>query len=231
MDEVTSIMQELFELKDANSDLNPVSIFKKFITSLKYSTNGLYNIRALNHDQALITSLFNLATTDKELKLMLFQFLCLAGIAAIDGNDQKQIFQNLIKELGSARNLSYVKVGSVEPNLIKGVRELYPYLEELAKNIEQRVLFLVNEVATPIVKTPLPKEFQRAPMSTNIRTLDPDQKLIGLQDSENERNRASTAATTPPVLAKFSSGTFDGSVVSCCFINKHFYQQFCKRIY
>jgi hypothetical protein len=210
-----SVVEALFDLKNDVSFLTPVSLFKKFITSTKHSTDGLYDSRNINHDQAMITALFDLATTDKELKLMLFQFICLAGIATINNNDQKKIFDRLAREFGSLVALSYVRTSnSASVGLDGGLTALYPFLEQLARDIESRALFLVNDASTPIVRVPLPPDFQRAPVSTNIRSLNQNQRLIGLNNPLASLGGSQTATVGTSLTAAFRTGTLVASLLS-----------------
>ncbi len=172
VNDTKAIIENLLELKESGAPLAPVSILQRFIASLRSASDGLVSSKGPNHDQAITVALYKLATTDRELKLMLFQFLCLTGISSLGSKDQKKIFERLAREFVDLRGLSYVKVSSkTRPELFGGSKEMYPYLEQLAKQIEERVLFLING-STDASKQPLPTAFQKSPTTKTLKTAD-----------------------------------------------------------
>ena len=145
-----TVIENLLELKNVNSKLNPNFIFKRFVQSLNESTNGIFSQKTINNDQVLITALFKAAANDKELKLMLFQFLCLSGIYSNSANDTKKIFENLAKELISLSSLSYLQFKDDKEKVLSlsiGKSNLFPFLNQLAKSIEEKVYNLINNIS------------------------------------------------------------------------------------
>lgn len=138
------IIKELFDIKNINNSLSPSKLNETFLASARHVISSMTVPTAVNQEQAIISALFKLASTDNSLKGMLFQYCLLAGMSANNTTtQQREIFKLLAIELKTVRNLSYIRVPTgIEPNPLDGLSILRPYIEQLAKTIEKRVLSL-----------------------------------------------------------------------------------------
>lgn len=153
------IVRDLFEL-DTGSKLNPVNMLNSIILGILSALDGINKDTQNNKDQFSVLSLFRFSNNDRQLKLMLFQFLLLVGIATNSDKDDKKVFKRLIADLNntikslnavvlpSSNNASLALTAIREPDLNGGIAELYPYIEKLAEAIEQKVLALTNQSTT-----------------------------------------------------------------------------------
>jgi hypothetical protein len=146
-DEITSnaktTIETLLELKK-ESALSPGKMYDIFLNSMAEATAGLSSISGINKSQAFGIAIFKLATTDAELKNLLFEYLLLLGLCSITSNNQKSIFIKLAVEMETIRAFQHVKVSSLDsPSLIGGQNELRPFLEDLANEIEEKVFSLI----------------------------------------------------------------------------------------
>lgn len=144
-----AIIENMFSFNDSSTLLSPISLNDSFLQSLKASISSLEDNRYINTTQALIVALFKLAATDNQLKLMLFQFALLVGMSTNATEDQKDIFAILAKsEINSLRALSFLRIPmGVEPNPARGQSTIKPYIEQLAKMIERRVIALTSRLS------------------------------------------------------------------------------------
>jgi hypothetical protein len=147
--EVKNIVEEIFSLNNLSTPIAPNSLSDAIMNSLKASISTLSETESVSADQGVIAALFKLASTDNELKLLLFQFSILVGMAANAASMQKEIFDVLARsELSSLRSLSYLQIpDGVEPNPARGQSVIRPYIEQLADLIEKRVVVLTTKIA------------------------------------------------------------------------------------
>ena len=162
-----NIIEQLFEFTNQNSKLDPENVFLDFLQALQDSLSTLgSSSNKSNTDQLIIASLLRLANKDNILKLMVFQFFLLTGIASINKQDNKKIFQRLIEDTqNQIRKFSYVRTSVGDnPDLTNGLQTLRPYLERLAEDIETRVFTLLNPhpvisfVASPTIRSMIPPQ-------------------------------------------------------------------------
>ena len=141
------IINELFQFTSEAIELQTDVVFIDFLLAIKQSVDTvLSGTDSVNTDQLLFLALFRMATQDTQLKLMLFQYVILLGLASNDDRDQKRIFTKFGQELKELRGLSFVKVDDSEtPNIFEGMGSLSPYLRQLAQDIETRVLGILNQ--------------------------------------------------------------------------------------
>jgi hypothetical protein len=144
--DAVSALEQLFELKNKNSQLKPNKMLQKLFLMFKGSSSGISTKKLGDKTQAFSLALIKLANTDNILKNMLFQFLCLAGIYSLTATDEKTIFRLLATELGTTDALGYVqRINNSPLDLVDNGSQAYPYLELTAKNIIKRVVSLVNK--------------------------------------------------------------------------------------
>jgi len=141
-----TIIEEFLSLRNLRYTLVPVSISDICMISFKNSVSTLTEPANVSGDQAMISALFKLASTDPELKLMLFQFSILIGMAVNGATEQREVFDVLAKsEISSLRAMSKLEIPSgVEPNPSRGQAVIKPYIEQLADAIENRVVALTS---------------------------------------------------------------------------------------
>ena len=153
VENVRSVVTELFDFKNERSRLSPESMSDSIMLSIRESMNGVRstNSSGIDKDQAAILAIFKLANTDRPLKNMLFQFLLLTGIGTHTSEDVKTIFRQLGRELISTENLAKVREISNEATQLNSTRtnnKIRPYLDLLAEDIEERVLLLTHETSS-----------------------------------------------------------------------------------
>lgn len=158
-------INEIYDFNDLNSALKPDTFFLDLLQSIQDGVSSLgSNSSEINNDQLILASLIRLANKDNSLKLMLFQYFLLSGIASGNKLESKKIFKRLINDIqGQIRRFSFVRIGEGEAvDLTGGIQTIRPYLEKLAIDIENKVFQLINprpELLTdisPIVKTATP---------------------------------------------------------------------------
>ena len=145
VNESNAVLNELFEFNSLTLKLKGDEIFQSFLSSIMLVLQNLMLQRSINNDQLVSVALFRLVSTDSTLRLMLFQFLLLAGMACNGKGENRQIFTRVIQDIQTLSGLSYVQTGKNAPALNAGIATLYPYLEQLATSIETRVQLLVNK--------------------------------------------------------------------------------------
>jgi len=164
--QASSLIRELYDVKNVDA-LNPDRLTDMAYSSFRSSIFGMRNISNINKDQAITVAIFRLADRDNELKNKLFQFCLLTGLASNVEGDEKPIFVELANEIGSIHNLSAVAAPrSSNPNLKNGLRALRPFIEQLAADIENRVLSLT----TPTPKYNMGLVLRSNPDYTRFRT-------------------------------------------------------------
>lgn len=148
--EAKSIVSNLFDLTNSNS-LNISSLFYYFISAINSSIKDLSKPERV-FQQIMSMAIWKLATTDRKLKLMLFQYLILCGIATNDKEDQKKLFENVAHSdlQGSIENLSFVKANlrSSGFSLDGGTTELAPAILQLAEDIENYIYDVIYQEKT-----------------------------------------------------------------------------------
>lgn len=126
------------------SPLSPDFVLDKFLLSSVEATSGLASSAGMDRTQAITAALFKLANTDSVLKNMLFEYVLLLGLMANSSLDQKKIFDRLASEVVTIQNFTFSKISSTDnPNLRGGIGTLRPYVENLARQIEDKVFELV----------------------------------------------------------------------------------------
>ena len=142
-----TVIEDFLSLKNLSTLLAPGTLSDSCMKSLKASTSTLTEKTSVSGDQATITALLKLATTDADLKAMLFQFSILIGMAVNSETEQREIFDILAKsEITSLRKMSFLEIPEgVEPNPARGQAVIKPYIEQLADAIEKRVILLTTK--------------------------------------------------------------------------------------
>lgn len=148
---INTLFDKLFDLRNNTSSVVPSVIFRKIATSIKYSTVGLVNARALHEPQSIVSALFKLAMTDPALRQMLFEFLCLSGITTSTTTNQKKIFKRLVTEInGDIRVFPHLIVsGRPDLNNIGNGDAIKPYIEALAARIQNQVFSTIYGTNRP----------------------------------------------------------------------------------
>lgn len=146
--EIRTIVEEIFSLKNLSTDIAPNKLSDNTMNSVKAAISTLADNDSVTADQSLAVALMKLASTDNELKLMLFQFCLLVGMATNAETEQKEVFDILARsEINSLRKLSYLQIPTgVEPNPARGQAIIKPYIEQLADLIEKRVVATTTKV-------------------------------------------------------------------------------------
>ena len=126
--EVKAIIDELFEFD--RSKLAPEELLSILLASLLTSSS-----EPANRNQLTAIALMKLASTDRALSLMLFQFLLLTGLAS---STEGQLFQRVVKDVKDISGFSFIKITG-EVNLTGGLAALSTVIEQLANKIEQHV--------------------------------------------------------------------------------------------
>lgn len=164
------ILEETYE-KFSKSSLAPWPLFWKF---LQFVLGGTENTGINNPmtEQLAIIALFKLAHKNTTLKTMLFQFYVLMSIALTTDTNRSKIVDKLINDLGDIRSLTYVKVDPNNlPELLFGMAELSPNLEQLADDIETEVVnILFGTTFADKIKTILSKQTKNKTVSTSDKT-------------------------------------------------------------
>ncbi len=141
-----STIETLLELKTPGG-LSPEEMFEHFLLSVVEATSGLASSSGIDRSQAICVALFKLANTDTTLKNLLFEYLLLLGLISITDTDQKKTFERLSKELISIQSLTFAKLSSANaPNLLGGFATLRPYIENISRQIEERIFSLIYPV-------------------------------------------------------------------------------------
>ena len=148
-DNVTSVVNGLFDYGTTTSPLSPVALFKQLLYCISTGLTGLMSNPQRGGDQlnsadAAVAAIFRLATTDPTLKSMLFQYVTLH---LFYGSTSRYFTTKIAGELhNDIRNLDKVTVNSTyelpsfqEPNSLRD------FANELARSIQNRVMELVNQ--------------------------------------------------------------------------------------
>jgi len=152
-----NIIEKLLGLGERDNPLWPEkiidSIYQSYIGAIDQITTTQISQQEfgfLNRNQAIVQALFSLANEDNKLKLLLFQFILLAGMAQNNSQNRMVIFETLAKELKSISSFPSINIKkSQNPNLMSGIGVLRPYIAGLADVISQRVM----ELTSPTNKT------------------------------------------------------------------------------
>ncbi len=128
-----------------NNQISPDGLYDYFLLSLLESSSGLVNQAGINKSQAICLGLFKLANTNTDLKNLLFEYLLLLGLMSNSSEDRKLIFQRLAYEVSTIQNFTHAAITKFDnPSLLEGTNTLRPYIENIAKKIEDKVYALLN---------------------------------------------------------------------------------------
>lgn len=149
------VVAELFQLNTDSQTLRNEYAFKSFLEYLKNSTSTFEDNSVPSVEQLIPLALLRLADTDKQLKLMLFQYCLLYGLSKNTTEAKKPIFTRLATELQGLGSLSFVR-GNGSPDLQNGAAELSSYLDHLADDIAVKTVRLLGGNETPSGRTQAP---------------------------------------------------------------------------
>jgi hypothetical protein len=143
------LIEEVFE-KFEKSKLAPWPLYWKFIQTFLGGTENT-GVNNPTPEQLGVLALLKAANKNNVLKTMLFQFYTLMSIALTTDTNRSKIVDKLINNLIDIRSLTYVKVDPNNlPELLFGLSELSPNLEQLADDIEQEVIKSLYGIAAKI---------------------------------------------------------------------------------
>ena len=137
------VVDELFEFTTTTQTLKNEVAFKTFLNYIKNGTSSFESKSTPSSSQLFTVAILRLADTNKQLKLMLFQFFLLYGLTKNVSEARKPIFTRLANELQGIGSLSFVR-GFGNPNLQNGTDELSPYLDTLAGDIASKIIELIT---------------------------------------------------------------------------------------
>lgn len=216
---VTYATKQLLELTDTSkvSDLAPIKVVDRILTAVQSATTGLHNVQSVNLDQGIMVSVLKLSKNDTVLRNMLFQFFILSSISQQTSVASKDIVSTLGRELGNTRSLSYVKsIASLNVDLNNNngtnTNTYSIYMQALAQDIEDRVLYVANGHPIPEYRSLIPTgEFVPNKFSgtADLNLILPDQKKRQLYlkdgDVKNVMMRFSSVKTTVTMATEFLS--------------------------
>jgi len=144
-----TVIENLLSLKNLPTITTPSLLNEAVLRSTKNSISTLTDPANINASQALIAAIFKLASTDNQLKSMLFQFCILYGMAVNSTTEQKEIFDVLARtEISDLTKLSHLSVPSGQaPDPKRGLAVIRPYLDQLAETIEKRITALTTKAS------------------------------------------------------------------------------------
>lgn len=141
------IIEKLFDFKETQSALAGVSVLERFLSAVRDGLNGLVTGSGqLSIQSGVVAALFRLSATDTTLKSMLFQYILLLAMKIQNESvaDLRFITTNIANELVNLTGLKYVQLDSTtDPSLSPG-RNLTPFLDKLALDIQDQVYKLLN---------------------------------------------------------------------------------------
>lgn len=147
--DATSILRKMFELEGAAPKKNQQALSQEAIYRklLEHGLSGMSSLATSRPiiEQSFSTAVLKLANTDNDLKSLVFQFLCLAGIYSLSPKDDKTIFKQLANELQTTSNFSHVPRFRIPSVSLQDNKQLYPHLEELAGSISHRISLIASK--------------------------------------------------------------------------------------
>jgi len=155
------IIEDIFDFDNPTSPLISTKINDSFLNAIKNNLSTLTDLnltRNLNLNQVIVSALFKLANRDPQLKNLLFQYLCLAGITANKltvRSEKREIYNLLANDLVSTTNLTAAAatgiVRKLNDNEVAG--NLSVILGLIARQIEDRVFTITNIVPPSYAST------------------------------------------------------------------------------
>jgi len=155
------IIEDIFDFDNPTSPLISTKINDLFLNSIKNNLTTLMDInltRNLNLNQVIISALFKLANRDPQLKNLLFQYICLAGITINKltvRSEKREIYNLLANDLVTTSNLTAAAttgiVRKLNDNEVAG--NLSFILGLIARQIEDRVFTITNIVSPSYAST------------------------------------------------------------------------------
>lgn len=134
---------ELLEFQ-RESSISSNGIVKAILEGMRSSYSTIGNANTQNQNQLLLGAIFSLANSDFKLRVMLFQFVLLLGMA-LSKEDQRKIFERICDEVGNLVNLNYLQFTTTDTALPKsGMEAIYPLLVRFADDIEAYILQLIS---------------------------------------------------------------------------------------
>jgi hypothetical protein len=216
-------IQQLFDFEYLK--LLPEEIYLNFLQAVQDSVSSIGNNSVnLQTDQLVFAAIIRLANTDNILKLMVFQFFLLSGIASMNKQDNKKIFERLIQDTNNQiRNFSYVRINDGDnPSLSGGLLILRPYLEKLAEDIQTKIFSLINPassanfITSPILRTLIPPQLNAVSNLYGEFAEIPFGVLFGNSNRINPTINSSIQSRTPNNFVQIgvntTSNTIKGSV-------------------
>lgn len=141
-----NVLNKMFEYDNQKSKLTQTSIYDILLLSFKESMSNIVSSSKISKDQAFVAALFKLANTDTALKNNLFDFCLLSGLASSVSNNQKKIIERMTTDIPTINSLYSFKDKTEIIPLVGGIKNLKPYINELAEIIENRVFVLLYNI-------------------------------------------------------------------------------------
>jgi hypothetical protein len=156
--EVTSnakkVISETYQFDTAEQRLTNDNSFTSFLSYVKNGTSTFEDKSTPSATQLAPVALLKLCESNKQLKLMVFQYLILYGLTKNTNENKKPFFTRLGTEIKGLGSLSYVR-GTGNPDLQTANTELFPYLERLADDITKKVEKLLKVDSTKTISSPV----------------------------------------------------------------------------
>lgn len=135
----------LLEAQRPQIPTQPLRLFQGVCSAYLGSVSGVKR----NMDQAVLVALFQLMARDQDLKLKVFEFTLLLGLATRQGDkNDKLVFQRIAADYKGIQGFASLKTGKKDRvDLLKG-HDLGPWIESLAQDIESRVVELTRQSGT-----------------------------------------------------------------------------------
>lgn len=148
-DNVASLIANLFDYSEDVSPLCPVELFKLMLHGISHGltylmSNPQRSGLQISTADAATAAIFRLATVDPLLKSMLFQYVLLNLLASSNSHFfADAVAQDLLNDI---RNLDAVTVNDSYPLPdLRARNSLQPYIGDLGRTIQNRVVQLVNQ--------------------------------------------------------------------------------------